>query len=305
MRALLPALAALAACAPLGPRRPAKDTGAPQSSLASGAHTLAHGGLERTFLLHRPAGLSAGAPLVLAFHGYSSSAETLQGYAELDALADREGFVVAYPHGTVDRWGSAFWEVGYTFHTGQVDDVGFAAELVAHLVHAAGVDPARVFATGMSNGGDLSYLLACASDGLVVAVAPVAGTLMASTAQSCSPVSQPDVLAIHGTADAVTWYEGDPDDRGGYGAYLSAEDSVGRFIDHYGLDRYTDEALPDTAPGDGSAVVAHRWTGADTPARVHLLAVEGGGHDWPGAWGNEDISATAEAWAFFSTVAPR
>lgn len=267
---------------------------------ASGRHTLEHDGRERTFLLHVPDDLPPNAPLLLAFHGYSSDALTLRGYAGLDDLADREGFAVAYPLGTVDGWGYRYFEVGYAFHDGSVDDVGFARAIAGALVDGLGLDPGRVYATGMSNGGDLSYKLACEADDLVSGIAPVAGAMMGSLLQTCAPARAVPVLEIHGTDDDVTLWEGDPEDAGGWGAYPSTEDIMAFWATRHGATTLSERDRPDSAPADGSTVHEWSWTGQDGDARVTLLEVRGGGHDWPGAWGNMDIDASAEIWAFLA-----
>jgi polyhydroxybutyrate depolymerase len=267
---------------------------------ATGRHTLDHGGLERTFLLHVPDDLPPGAPLLLAFHGYSSDALTLRSYAGFDAIADREGFAVAYPLGTVDGWGYRYFEVGYAFHDGSVDDVGFARALAGALVADLGLDPDRVYATGMSNGGDLSYRLACEADDLVAGIAPVAGAMMGSLLQTCAPARAVPVLEIHGTDDDVTLWAGDPEDAGGWGAYPGTEEIMAFWAERHGAATEASQDRPDADPADGSTVHERSWTGAGADARVTLLEVRGGGHDWPGAWGNMDIDASEEIWAFLA-----
>ena len=295
-------LSLLSACAASPAPREGGGSGdeADGRSLGSGAHTLRHGGRARDYRLHVPTGLPPGAPLLLAFHGYSSNAATLQGYAGLDAIADREGFVVAYPLGTVDDWGNRYFEVGYAFHDGSVDDVGFARALAGELVDALGLDPSAVYATGMSNGGDISYKLACEADDVFSGIAPVAGSMMGQLLDTCSPQRPVPVLEIHGTDDDVTLWDGDPDDVGGWGAYPGTEDMLTFWTDAHGATEYTEEDLPDLAPRDGSTVRARRWSGDGPDARVWLYEVQGGGHDWPGAWGNADIDAAEELWSFLA-----
>ncbi len=278
------------------------DTGdtIPPRTLESGEHSLEHDGLQRRFVLHRPEDLPVGAPLVVVLHGYGGTAAGIQAYAGMDAVADREGFAVVYPQGMRDAWNQPYWEVGYAFHDGEVDDVGFVRALRELVVADLGLDPDRVFATGMSNGGDMSYRLACEADDAFAAVAPVAGCLMGVIQERCAPASQPSLLEIHGTTDPITPWEGDPDGSDGYGPYLGTEESVGHFVEAYGLDLYEQEALPDLAPDDGSHVIAHRWGSSGADAEVWLYEIVGGRHDWPGSGGNRDIQASEEIWSFFA-----
>lgn len=286
--ALLPLFGALA-CAP-EPAEKGAPADAADDGLTTGWHTLDHGGRTRDFSLVLPDDLPAGAPLLIALHGYSSSAETLQGYAGLDRLAAQHGFAVVYPDGTRDDWGYRYWEVGYDFHDGSVDDVGFLRALAAHVADDADLGP--VFTTGMSNGGDMGYRLACEAPDLVTAVTSVAGTMMGWLADACDPADPVPLLEIHGTADDVTFWDGDPDNTGGWGPYLSTEAGVAHHVDLLGLDMYQMAEVADTDQADGSTVIAHTWnTGASDDA-VWLLEVRGGGHDWPGVWGNQDILAS-------------
>jgi polyhydroxybutyrate depolymerase len=128
--------------------------------------TLRHGGRERRYLAHLPKRLPATpAPLLIAFHGGGSNVPGFRAYAGLDALADREGFIVVYPSGT-----GPLRNLLLTFHAGnnccgyaltqRVDDVGFAAAVIEDVARRANVDRRRVYATGHSNGGIMAYRLA-------------------------------------------------------------------------------------------------------------------------------------------------
>ncbi len=312
MRALQISAALLwGACSPIkgedpdGPRDAgaAEDSGgdseAPPRSLHSGRNSIEVGGLSREFILHLPDGLPVGAPLVVVLHGYSDSAQAISGYSGMDAVADREGFAVVYPQGMIDELGYSYWEVGYAFHDGSVDDVGFLLALRELLLADQGLDPDAVFVTGMSNGGDMSYRMACEGGGAIRAVAPVAGCLMSWLAESCAPSPEVPLLEIHGTLDRTTPWEGDPDGSDGYGPYLGTAESVGHFVLAYGLDVEETEALPDLDPADGSTVIAHRWSRAGSSTAVWLYEIDGGRHDWPDASGNQDIAAEEEIWSFF------
>jgi len=281
------------------------DTGVtdegPPRLLESGTHTLEHDGIERSFRLQVPFDVAPGAPLIVVMHGYSSSAASIQHYSGWDALAEEHGLVVAYPQGSEDGWGNAYFEVGYDFHDGQVDDVGFILALIDRVVEDQGLDADAVFATGMSNGGDMSYKLACEADHRVRAIAPIAGTMMASLAESCSPAAPVPVLEVHGTNDEITLWDGDPDNAHGWGAYLSTDDVMDHWVRHNALTAYAVEQLDDIDPRDGSTVRLHTWSNDARDTAVWLYEVEGGGHDWPGAWGNMDIHAAEVAWAFFAT----
>ncbi|MBT7752172.1 MAG: esterase, partial [Porticoccaceae bacterium] len=92
----------------------------------TGEKTFPHQGLQRTYWLHLPADLKPDAPLMVVIHGYTSAAKYIMDYSKMNDIADREGFVVVYPQGTVDLRGNTFFNVGYDFHKdSDVDDLDF------------------------------------------------------------------------------------------------------------------------------------------------------------------------------------
>ena len=122
-------------------------------------------GQNRSYYLFVPDSIQTGAPLVFVLHGYTGSAAGIMNYSGMNNIAENEKFVVCYPQGTMDGSGNAFWNVGYDFHSDQtVDDVGFIIELAQFLQTEYNLSRNNTFSTGMSNGGELSYLLACQND---------------------------------------------------------------------------------------------------------------------------------------------
>ena len=99
-------------------------------------------------------------------HGYSGDAENIRNYSNMNDIADEYGFAVCYPRGTLDDSGNRFWNVGYDFHPNEtIDDVDFLKELASFLQTSNNLSVDKIFATGMSNGGEMCYMLACqASD---------------------------------------------------------------------------------------------------------------------------------------------
>ena len=267
---------------------------------ASGKHEIQVGGRKRAFLLDVPASLASGAALVLAFHGYGDSAEGIREYSGLLPIGEKHGFVLAWPQGTRDQYGNRFFNAGYAFHKSDVDDLAFARELAAQLVRELALDPQAVFATGMSNGGDISYRIGWQPEPFVRAIAPVAGTMMSDWLKT-SPNARIPVLAVHGTKDSVTLWAGDTANRDGWGCYLGTEAVVEHWVEALKLEHSSTEPLPDRDPADGSRVQLRRWwTDADT-TEFRLYQIDGGGHDWPGAAGNRDFDTAAEIWRFFDS----
>jgi polyhydroxybutyrate depolymerase len=260
--------------------------------------------LEREYIYYHPESASAGCPLVFVFHGYTGNAQDIMEYSEFNALAEEFGFAVCYPQGSTDGSGSTFFNVGYDFQQNEdVDDLGFVLALNDHLQDNQSLDPAAVYATGMSNGGDFCYLLACQASEVFQAVAPVAGMIMQDIMDACNPTTTTSILEIHGTDDDVTYYEGDPYNVDGWGAYPSIPQTMDFFLDLFQLSgAATFTALDDLDPTDGSEVTVSSWSNDEGCPRVELYDVVGGGHDWPGAWGNMDIDASRVAWEFFEST---
>jgi polyhydroxybutyrate depolymerase len=275
------------------------------NSVQSQVYHFSFDGLNRQYRLHMPDVLSADAPLVFVLHGYSGSAISIKGYSDMDQVADDNGFAVCYPQGTTDQWHSSFWNVGYSFHQSEtVDDVGFLTALAQYLQGEYGLNSQNTFCTGMSNGGDMCYLLACQASDIFKAIAPVAGCMMEWIYSSCTPADTIPVFEIHGTDDDITWWDGDMEDTQGYGPYLDVMTSFDFWVQLNNCAGCTQpiiiDTMPDLDPSDGSIVISHKDTAGIDHNQVWLYEVLGGGHDWPGSSGNMDIVASEEIWNFFS-----
>ncbi len=144
--------------------------------------TLTYEGIQRSYILHIPPSYdgSQAMALVMDFHGGGGTAQNQRRVSGFDPLADEKGFVVAYPNGT-GRLGDVFltWNggtcCGYASHQ-NVDDVGFVRALVRDVQAVVKIDAKRIYATGLSNGGIMSYRLACEASDLIAAIGPVSGT---------------------------------------------------------------------------------------------------------------------------------
>ena len=255
----------------------------------------------REYYYYEPSDAPDYCPLVFVFHGYSGDAEGMIQFTDFNDLADEYGFAVCYPQGTEDNQGEQFWNVGYAFHENEyIDDVAFTSGLRQLLVDTHGLDGSRVFATGFSNGGDFCYLLACEASTEFRAVAPIAGILMSDIQAECSPEYMVPILEIHGTADDVSLYDGDLENVDGWGSYPSTPDAMAFFVNLFGISLQESGTFPDAVPWDESTVDYQKWGVDGACPQVWLYTVQGGGHSWPGAWGNQDIDASYEAWQFFA-----
>ncbi len=252
------------------------------------------GEILREYRLFTPSGTATEKlPLVLNFHGFGSNAIQQEIYSGMNGLAETEKFIVAYPEGLLNSW-----NVGWTFGT-MSDDVAFASALIDELIATQDVDPDRVYATGMSNGGFFSYRLACELNDKVAAIASVTGSMVPTFVPLCSPNRPVPVMQIHGTQDETVPYAG-------FGVInIGIDTLMAYWAQQNGCDAEpTIEAIPDINLEDESAVEKQFYNNCGGESEVLLYRVFGGAHTWPGAGiilgvTNQDISATVEIWEFF------
>jgi polyhydroxybutyrate depolymerase len=265
--------------------------------------TIIDGGVEREYIYYHPSSAPENCPLVFVCHGYTGTAQGIMNYSDFNQLADEYGFAVCYPQGTQDGGGNTFFNVGYDFQNNEtVDDVAFLQNLNNYFQNTYSLAADKVFCTGMSNGGDLCYMLACQASETFRAVAPIAGMIMEEIMDDCNPSSEVSIFEIHGTNDNVTYYDGDPTNQDGWGAYPSIPETMSFFNSLFGLTLQSSENLPNTDTNDGSTVSSEKYGAENSCSEVWLYTVQGGGHDWPGAYGNMDIEASREAWLFFDQL---
>ena len=265
--------------------------------------TLVDGGMNREYIYYHPPTAPANCALVFVCHGYTGTAQGIMGYSNFNQVADEHGFAVCYPQGIEDSFGNTFFNVGYDFQNNEtVDDVAYLQNLNTYFQSTYSLDADKVFCTGMSNGGDLCYLLACQASETFRAVAPISGMIMQNIMDVCNPSSEVAILEIHGTNDNVTYFDGDPNNIDGWGAYPSIPETITFFNNLFGLQLLSTENLPNINTNDGSTVSSEKYGAANSCTEVWLYTVQGGGHDWPGAFGNMDIEASREAWLFFQQL---
>ena len=255
--------------------------------------TLRSGGVERTYRLHLPANLPNNAPLVIVLHGYGGDANP-EAFG-MNATADRHGFAVCYPQGERDSRGKRGWNVGYPSQAEMpIDDVQFLEDLIGHLHRHYGLSRRNVFCTGMSNGGDMCYLLAAQRPDLFAALGPVAGFMSVAILREDKSLQPVPLFEIHGTADPTTRWEGDLTGEGGWGAYLPIPMAVGYWAAKNKCLEHRIDTLSRGA--DGLQVIAHRYTGGTDGNEVWLYETLGGKHSWK----KTGVDTCEELWRFFS-----
>jgi polyhydroxybutyrate depolymerase len=253
----------------------------PPSGFVDGtsSHTIKVGGRDRVYRLHKPVGVPASAGLVVVLHGGFGNAEQAERSYGWDQLADSKKFVLVYPDGVNRAWNvNGGGCCGKPAREG-VDDVAFISAAVADVAKNVSINAGHVYATGMSNGGMMSYTLACDTT-LFAAIGPVSGTQV----DPCRSPHPASVMAIHGTADPLIPYGGGP----GRGfAHINGPP----VLDLNTFWRKVDQCQAPAATTSGSVTTS--TAGCPDNRSVALITIDGGGHHWPNF-------ATAKLWQFFA-----
>lgn len=261
--------------------------------------SITFAGIQRDYILYVPEIYTPGeaVPLILNFHGYTSNAFEQLNYGDFRPIADTAGFIVVHPMGTVDLLGNTHWNVGWG--TSSVDDLGFTAALIDSLSAEYSINQDRIYSTGMSNGGFMSYHLACELSERIAAIASVTGTMNVNQPATCSPGHPMPVMEIHGTADATVPYTGNF-------LFGTTPAAVAYWVNYNNCEQTPSiTSIPDTDGGDGCTAEHQVYTGGNNGSTVEHFKIINGEHTWPGsAFGglgtNQDIDACNEIWRFFS-----
>lgn len=279
------------------------------ADLSPGEHTrsVAVGDQTRQYLLYLPVDYPAQArlPVVLCFHGGGSNPRQMASFCGLNAKADAEGFAVVYPFGSGRREGLLTWNAGnccgYALRQ-NVDEISFVKALLDDLSVTIAVDERRIYATGMSNGGMMAYLVADKLADRIAAIAPVGGPLGMET---CNPARPVPVLHFHGTDDQFAPF------AGGRGArsltqteFFSVEHSIRTWVAANGCATEPTTSVLVEAP---LRVERIEYAAGPAGAEVVLIKIIGGGHTWPGLQprleflgpATLDVSANDLMWEFF------
>jgi len=192
------------------PSVPSASASTERASASVGANELVVGGT-RPLTVHLPAGdASEPAPLLIMLHGYSSTGHEHESYFRFGSVAARRGIVYANPDGSVDSRGNHFWnatDACCDFDATGVDDAEYLTGLIKEISARASVDPKRVYFVGHSNGGFMSYRMACEHADLVAGIVSLAGATFAARTD-CQPSEPVAILEIHGTADGTVRFDG-------------------------------------------------------------------------------------------------
>lgn len=274
--------------------------------------TLVHEGRKRQYLVHAPQGYNARrpTPLVVAMHGGGGNMNILANdtYYGLISKSEESGTIVVFPNGYSQRKTGklATWNAGECCGAARdegADDVGFIRAMLGELRAQLNIDPERIYATGMSNGGMMSYRLACEMSDTFRAIAAVAGT---DNTQRCKPTRAVSVLHIHALNDTHVLFNGGagPDViKSTVTEFTSVPDTISKWVNFDECSSTSKRILE--KPG----AYCDLYASCEDRSKVQLCVTEDGGHSWPGGVkprGDETpsqaISATDTIWNFFERV---
>ena len=277
------------------------------------------GGQERHYIIYVPRNLQPKPPILFAFHGGGGDGPIMRegtGF-EFDMLADANGFIVIYPYGIGQSWTTCRKGTVNKATQSRADDVTFVESMIAHEVEVRNADRSRVYLTGHSNGGQLSFKLALEHPELFAGIAVTSASLPAKDNMSCGPGSLPiPVMMMNGTDDPVVPYRGGRTGGGTQtqGNVMSVPQTAQYFAKLNG-----DEVMPEIVKlphqndSDPTWVEQASWTG-EGKASVILYTIHAGGHlipqpyyRYPNIVGRmtKDLNAPTVIWDFFSKLPPR
>lgn len=261
---------------------------------------ISHNSLNRKYIFYKPKNLAENSPLVFVLHGYTSNSSNIMNYSKMNSIAEENGFAVCYPQGTNNSLtGASHWNANLK-PMSSVKDSSFLTELAKHLQDEYDLSTKNTFACGMSNGGFMSYTLACEQSETFKAIASITGTMSGYDWQNCNPNHKIPVLQISGTNDRTVPMDGSMSPTWGWGGAPDIENIIDYWSEINECSNSKIIDLPDISSQDNSFVTLDKRFNLESKDRVRLYTVHGGGHDWPGAWGNMDIDASEEIWDFFS-----
>jgi len=245
----------------------------------------------RSYIAYIPAiyNSSYSTPLLFNLHGKTGTALGAMYQADFRDIADSANFIIVHPQGLLDSAGDTHWNVGQS----AVDDIGFLNSLYSYIVSNYNINLDKVYSAGMSNGGYMSYYLACNMSDKIAAIASVTGAMGPYTQLTCNPMHPTPVLEIHGTEDTIV-------------SFNAMIPGILYWRDYNNCNLIADTTIiQDLVLGDFSTVKHIVYNNGANGVTSELFKVIGGEHTWPGSSfsigiTNYDIDASVEIWKFFS-----
>ena len=260
-------------------------------------------GRTRNYEVYLPQNFQSNMPVVISLHGYTETIQWYKDYTLLHEFADTAGFITVYPAAIGQSWNSGLIAPGWPHIDTTVNDVGFISALIDILIEDYDIDITRVYCTGFSLGGEMTYRLAIELGYRFAAVASVAGLINDVSGNLGDPIRPFPILHIHGTEDNYeTWWGSDNN-------LWTVPETIDFWLEKNGCSSPADSVpLPDIDPTDGCTVEKISYTNCSDEGCFIFYKIHNGGHSWPGLAGlrgfegnkNMDINANVEIWNFFN-----
>ena len=255
------------------------------------SYTFEHNGVTRNYLLTIPDDIQPNAPLVFVLHGYGGNANSMINLG-WEQISDDYGVMICYPNGTIDAFGSTHWNAN--LYAGGTDDHDFLSNLAQYLqeTHAVSID--CTYACGFSNGGFMSFSLACQEPGTFKAIGSVSGLMSDFDFNNCNPNQTIPIIQLHGTNDQTVTYEN------GVGYPFWGYEGVEEVLSFWEDELQITETSIDLQIQNTSVDFIRHFNYVDQK-EIHHYRVNGAGHEWFGSFGNMEINSTETIWEFFSS----
>ncbi len=228
---------------------------------------IIHDGIERQFLMYNPDSNNneSKKPLLINFHGFGGQVNQYFEWSNMRSLADSEDFILVYPQGT-DLGGSSHWNAALNGgdNKSNTDDLGFVEALINKLSSENLIDNKRVYAIGYSNGGMMSYALACYKSNLIAAFGSVSGYMLQT---ECNPSHSIPLIKLHGTND---YYDGG-------GVYNSVESTLNYWVNFNNIDS---NSILETYNDNGTEIEFYNYQNQTNQIAVHHYKILNGEHIW-------------------------
>ena len=219
------------------------------------------------------------APLLMLLHGYGATGQLQEDYMQFAPVADELGIIYLHPDGLTDLLGNQYWNAtdACCDFFGNTDDSGYLRALIEEIRLQLNVDDRRVYVGGHSNGGFMSYRMACDHSDIVAAIASLAGATFLNPTD-CTPTEPVHVLQIHGTADETIFYGGGCT----VSCYPGAVQTVETWAAYDGCEIVADDSakpidLEATIPGNETLITRYN-TNCDDGGSAELWTIVGGTH---------------------------
>lgn len=249
------------------------------------------GSYTRSFIVHTPSNYDSNSgplPLLFVLHGYTGQAPSIRNYSGFDSIADEENFIVVYVQGVTDVTNTTGWNVDVVSTFNDVDDVGLFAALIKYFKANYNIANDKIFSTGMSLGGFMSYRLACELDE-INSIGSVTGSMAGY--YNCVPPNQKSIIHFHGTSDTVVPYNGN--------AWSYNVENAHSFWANYNNCQNQSEVTVPDFNGDGVYSTQLISYDCDGNREVILYTMQNEGHTWfKKEWGH-DVNTSRLIWEFF------